>query len=65
MQLNDYVRTPRFGTVRINAVLTPKDARTLGYTEPTHYEDEAWRVMGKHLGDNRMVFAAIPLEISD
>jgi hypothetical protein len=59
MQLNDKIRTPRFHTVRINAIMTADDARELGYMEPTHYDDGEYIILGRHIETNRMVFAAV------
>lgn len=59
MQINDYIRTPRFCTVKINAVFVDKnEMRAAGYTEPTHYIDAQYEVCGKSVGDNKMVFTA-------
>ena len=59
MKVNDYVRTPRFCNVRINAIFADKDEmRAAGYTEPTHYIDAQYEVCGKSVGINKMVFAA-------
>lgn len=59
IKAGDWVRTSRFLNVRIEAVfLTEADARIAGYTEPTHYVDEEYTVLGKGLGQNLMVFAA-------
>lgn len=58
MKKGDYIRTPRFCTVKIEEVFdNTKVARSEGYTEPTHYEGE-YEILGKHTGINRMVFAA-------
>ncbi len=61
MKAGDMVKTPRFLDCRIEKVFdTAKDARAEGYTEPTHYDnDPDWDVCGKHIGVNRMHFAAI------
>lgn len=48
MNLNTFVRTLRFGEVRISAVFNSStEARECGYTEPTHYRDESWHIRGK------------------
>lgn len=60
MKKGDYVRTPRFLTVRIEDVLSTEEAEAQGYTEPTHYESDAeFAVLGKLIGENRMCFAAV------
>jgi hypothetical protein len=59
MKKGDYVKTPRFCTVKIEEVFeNARSARAEGYTEPTHYEGE-YEILGKHTGINRMIFAAI------
>ena len=60
-EINAYVRTPRFCTVRINAIFCDKlEAWQAGYKEPTYYTDPTGvEVFGKCIGDNRMVFAAV------
>ncbi len=58
MKTGDYIRTPRFCTVKIEKVFNNvKSAKAEGYTEPTHYEGE-YEILGKHTGINRMTFAA-------
>lgn len=58
-EINAYVRTPRFCTVKINAIFADKEeALALGYTEPTYFKGD-FEVRGKSIGANRMVFAAI------
>ena len=60
VNLGDYVRTPRFCTVRISAVFeTARQMREAGYTEPTYYEGDL-DIRGKSIGINRMIFAAAP-----
>jgi hypothetical protein len=60
MKQGDYVYTPRFCTCKIEKVFTSaKEARSEGYTEPTHYENPEYDVCGKSIGVNRMIFAAI------
>ncbi len=58
MNKGDWVNTPRFLKVKIEAVLTPEQAREQGYTEPTHYVGE-YNILGRHIGPNCMVFAAV------
>lgn len=56
----DYVKTPRFLNVRIEKVFNNEaEARKEGYKEASHYEDERYKIEGKHIGENRMLFAAI------
>lgn len=58
MDKGDKVKTPRFLTVRINAVFPDiQTARKNGYTEPTYYHANGYGVMGKHTGESRMIFA--------
>lgn len=60
MKQGDYVYTPRFLQCRIEKIFdNTKEAKKEGYTEPTHYESPEYDVRGKHIGINRMVFAAI------
>lgn len=60
MKKGDYVRTPRFCTVKIERVFGNHEAaRADGYIEPTHYENPDYDIWGKHIGVNRMIFAAI------
>lgn len=60
MEIGSYVRTPRFLEVRIKEVFeSPEEARKHGFTEPTHYEDEQYDVLGKSIGLNRMIFAGV------
>ena len=58
----DLIETPRFLQVRIEDVLTETEAREQGYTEPTHYKNAEYKILGKHIGINRMVFAAVAKE---
>lgn len=56
----DYVETPRFLTVQIEKVFRSNDrALSEGYVEPTHYRNSDYYIRGKHIGPNRMIFAAI------
>ena len=60
MKKSDYVSTPRFCTVRIQQVFVAhQEAADSGYTEPTHFNSADYDVRGKHIGTNKMVFAAI------
>jgi hypothetical protein len=60
MKKGDYVQTPRFLKCKIAEVFdNANEARKEGYTEPTYYESTEYDVHGKHIGTNRMAFAAI------
>jgi len=64
--IGDYINTPRFLRVRIDAVFAIKgDAKDCGYTETTHFWDKPFEVWGKHIGPNRMRFAAICKDYKD
>lgn len=64
------VHTPRFCTVTIDAVfLTREEAERCGYNEETYYgkdhhgflpleEQSDLRILGKMIGENRMIFCA-------
>jgi len=59
MKKGDWVDTPRFLKVKIQKVFRSEgNARKNGYTEPTHYNNWEYAVLGKHTGINMMVFAA-------
>ncbi|MFA5401265.1 MAG: hypothetical protein WC359_12530 [Dehalococcoidia bacterium] len=59
IKLGDRVKTPRFLTVRIAAMFESVDlAESCGFTEGTDFRDEDYHIRGKHIGENRMVFAA-------
>lgn len=59
MRINDYVMTPRFCTVRIAQVFETKiDAVEAGFEEATHYQNSEYGILGKSIGNNRMIFAA-------
>lgn len=61
IKLGDRVETPRFPTVKISAMfLTVEIANENGFTEGSHFRDEDYVIWGKPLGNNRMIFAAIP-----
>jgi len=63
MKKGDYIKTPRFLTVKIEDVFEDtKIAREQGYKEPTHFEDEHHEVLGKVIGVNRMIFAAVKIK---
>lgn len=55
----DCIYTPRFLNVRIEKVYkTIENARNQGFTEPTHYENPYYEILGKSIGMNRMIFVA-------
>ena len=55
----DVVRTPRFLNVQIKEIFDSADmARAAGYTEPTHFVDETYEILGRSLDMYHMVFAA-------
>jgi hypothetical protein len=59
-KLYDCVETPRFLKVKILATFATEDlARECGFTEPTDYNKEYCKILGKHVGLNRMVFASV------
>lgn len=59
IKAGDYVRTPRFSTVRIHKVFeSEEEMYQAGYTETTHYVNDDWEICGKSIGVNRMRFAA-------
>ena len=63
MKAGDWIETPRFSGVRIEAVYDSKEeAYTNGFTEPTYYEDsEGYEILGKALDMYHMEFAAVRL----
>lgn len=62
MNVGDRIYTPRFCTVIIKEILTPEEAYENGYTEPTHYKDSDYKILGKSTGLNHMVFAAVKIQ---
>ena len=55
----DYVRTPRFLTVKIKKVYpSTEEMYCTGFEEPTHFRDDDYEVCGKTIGLNQMEFAA-------
>lgn len=55
----DYVRTPRFLSVKIKKVYpSVEEMFRDGFTETTHFHDDDYEVCGKSIGLNRMEFAA-------
>lgn len=66
IKVGDSVRTPRFLNVKIEQVFTSERAmRESGFTETTHFDDPdcPYRVNGKSIGLNHMVFAAAPKDV--
>lgn len=65
MNKGDYVRTPRFLTVKIEEVFASREeAAQAGYTEPTHYRhnhNDGYDVLGKSLDMYHMEFAAVKI----
>ena len=62
MKKGDMIHTPRFLNVCIEEVLTRAEAKEKGYREPTHFENHAYDVFGKSIGQNRMIFAGVKKE---
>lgn len=59
MKIGDWIYTPRFCKVRIDEIFdTIAKAYKEGYTEPTHYIDTEYKILGKSLDGYHMVFAA-------
>lgn len=60
MKIGDWVNTPRFCTVRIDAIFeSEQEARAHGYCEPTYYSGSDYIILGKSLDMYHMKFAAI------
>lgn len=59
MKKGDKIDTPRFCTVTIEDVLTTDEAYAQGYTEPTHYRNDDWSILGKSLDMYHMRFVAV------
>lgn len=60
IRIGDKVQTPRFLTVRIAAMFESVElAESCGFTEGTDFRDEDYHIRGKHIGENRMLFAAV------
>lgn len=60
MIVGDRIKTPRFGLVTIVDIMSPQEAKKLGFSEPTHYKDDPeYDIRGKLTGTNRMIFSAI------
>lgn len=59
IHVGDYIHTPRFLRVAIEAVFDSEEAmRAAGYTEPTHFRDDDYVVLGKSIDAYHMTFAA-------
>lgn len=60
MKKGDWVRTPRFLTVKIETVFpSEREAQEAGFRETTHYwGDPEYGILGKQEGACHMVFAA-------
>lgn len=60
INLGDKVQTPRFLTTKISAMFVSVElAEFCGFTEGTDFRDYDWVIRGKHIGENRMLFAAV------
>ncbi len=60
MNIGDWIDTPRFCKVRIDAIFADAaEAAQAGYTEPTHFRDSEWIIKGKSIDRYTMRFAAI------
>jgi hypothetical protein len=61
ISLGSNVRTPKFLNVRIAAMFENVElAEDCGFTETTLFLNQDYIIRGKCLGNNRMLFAAIP-----
>ena len=59
IETGDDIYTPRFCSVTIDEVFENcTDAKSAGYTEPTHYKDSVYGILGKSLDMYHMKFAA-------
>lgn len=64
MKINEKIYTPRFCTVKINAIFDNKqDAYANGYKEPTHYHKDGFTILGKSIDMYHMLFAAVAEQI--
>ena len=60
INIGDKVYTPRFCTVQIKEVFDNRAAAyESGFSEPTHYHQNGWGVLGKTLDIYHMEFAAV------
>lgn len=59
MKKGDNIYTPRFCDVEIKKVFKNElNAQKAGFTEPTHYKNPEYGILGKNIGINQMIFAA-------
>lgn len=59
MKKGDWINTPRFLKVKIEEVYeTENDALKSGFCEPTHYKSSEYKILGKNIGNQCMIFAA-------
>lgn len=64
MKIGDSVYTPRFCSVRIEAIFAAEaEARIAGFCEPAYYEGDHV-ILGKSLDMYHMDFAAVPKDVS-
>ena len=64
MKIGDSVYTPRFCTIRINAIFENEaEARTAGFCKPTYYKGD-YIILGKSLDMYHLEFAAVPKRVS-
>lgn len=60
VSVGDYIETPRFLRARIEDVFYSLEAaEKAGYTEPTHFRNDFYEVLGRSVGSNCMEFAAV------
>ena len=60
MKKGDTVYTPRFCTVKIKEIFDNRtEAYEAGYTEPTHYHEDGFGILGRSLDIYHMEFAAV------
>ena len=59
MSPGDWVYTPRFEKVRIEAVYENyHECYRRGFNVPTHFRDDVWGVIGKIIATDTIIFAA-------
>lgn len=59
IKLGDKIQTPRFLTVRIAAIFESVElAACCGFTNGTDLDNPDYEILGKSIGNNRMLFAA-------
>lgn len=62
MKIGETIRTPRFCNVTISAIFSSEEnAQEDGFCEPTHYNNVDYKILGKHIDTNRMIFAAVKI----